>query len=94
MPADCPKERYFFGGVSIVHSLHTAIFHPLDSNMYNVFRNKSLMSLYCRTYHKLVGDLGDDHAKGEQVEAGVVLKQLTGRLLEDDEGQGEDEADV
>lgn len=47
-----------------------------------------------RTYHQLVGDLGDDHAKREQVQAGVMLKQLGGRLLEDDEGQGEDEADV
>lgn len=46
------------------------------------------------TYHQFVGDLGDDHAKGEQVETGVVLKQVAGRLLENDEGQGEDEADV
>lgn len=45
-------------------------------------------------YHQLVGDLGDDHAKGKQVQTGVVLKQVAGRLLENDEGQGEDEADV
>lgn len=44
--------------------------------------------------HQLVGDLGDGHAKGEQVETGVLLKQVAGRLLENDEGQGEDEADV
>lgn len=44
--------------------------------------------------HQLVGDLGDDHAKGEQVQAGVVLKQLARRLLVDDEGQCEEEADV
>lgn len=46
------------------------------------------------TYHQLVGDLGDDHAEGEQVQTGVVLKQVAGRLLENDEGQGEDESDV
>lgn len=45
-------------------------------------------------YHQFVGDLGDDHAEGEQVQTGVVLKQVAGRLLEDDEGQGEDESDV
>ena len=46
------------------------------------------------TYHQLVGDLGDDQAEGQEVKAGVVLKQLTRRLLEDDEGQREDESDV
>lgn len=44
--------------------------------------------------HQLVGELGDDQAKGEQVQTGVELKQLAGRLLENDEGQREDEADV
>lgn len=44
--------------------------------------------------HQFIGDLGDDHAEREQVQTGVMLKQLTGRLLENDEGQGEDEADV
>lgn len=46
------------------------------------------------TYHQLVGDLGDNHAKGEQVQTGVVLKEVAGRLLENDEGKGEDESDV
>lgn len=52
-----------------------------------------VMTIYW-TYHQLVGDLGDDHAEGKQVETGVVLEQLAGWLLEDDEGQCEDEADV
>lgn len=46
------------------------------------------------TYHQLVGDLGDHHAEGEQVQTGVVLKQVAGGLFENDEGQREDEADV
>lgn len=46
------------------------------------------------TYHQLIGDLRDHHAKGEQVQAGVVLKQVAGWLLENDEGQGEDESNV
>ena len=29
-------------------------------------------------YHQLVRDLRDDHAKGEQVQTGVVLKQVAG----------------
>lgn len=49
---------------------------------------------YKVTYHQLVGDLGNDHAKGEQIQTGVVLEQLAGRLLENDESQGEDEANV
>lgn len=46
------------------------------------------------TYHQLVGNLGDNHAKGEQVQTGVVLKQVAGWLLENDEGQCKDEANV
>lgn len=46
------------------------------------------------THHQLVGDLGDDHAKSKDVEAGVMLEQLAGGLLKNDEGQGQDEADV
>lgn len=46
------------------------------------------------SYHKLVWNLRDDHAKCEQVQAGMMLKQPTGGLLKNDEGQGEDEADV
>lgn len=45
-------------------------------------------------HHQLVGNLGDDHAEGEDVETGMMLKQLAGGLLKDDEGQGEDEAYV
>lgn len=44
--------------------------------------------------HQLVGELGDDHPEGEQVQAGVMLEQLARRLLVDDEGQREEEADV
>lgn len=47
-----------------------------------------------QTYHQLVGDLGDDHAEGEKVQAGVMLEEVARRLLENDEGQHEDEADV
>lgn len=47
-----------------------------------------------QTYHQFVGDLGNDHAKREQVQTGVIFKQLAGWLLENDEGQSEDEADV
>lgn len=46
----------------------------------------------CSTYHQLVGDLGEDHAEGEQVETGVVLKEVAGRLFENDEGQREDKS--
>lgn len=45
-------------------------------------------------HHQFVGNLGDDRAEGEDVETGMMLKQLAGGLLKDDEGQGEDEADV
>lgn len=45
-------------------------------------------------YHQLVGNLGNNHSKGEQVQTGVVLKQVAGWLLENDEGQRKDEADV
>lgn len=48
----------------------------------------------CSTYHQLVGDLGEDHAEGEQVQTGVVFKEVAGRLLENNEGQREDESDV
>ena len=48
----------------------------------------------CSSHHQLVGDLGDDHPEGEDVEAGVQLKELAGGLLKDDEGQGEDEANM
>lgn len=46
------------------------------------------------THHQLAGDLRDGHAEGEQVEAAVPLKQEAGRLLENDEGQGEHEPDL
>lgn len=46
------------------------------------------------THHQLAGDLGDGHAEGEQVQAGVALEQVAGRLLENDEGQGEHEPDL
>lgn len=46
------------------------------------------------THHQLAGDLRDGHAEGEQVQAGVALEQLAGRLLENDEGQGEHEPDL
>lgn len=47
-----------------------------------------------QTYHQLVGDLGDDHAEGQQVQTGMVLKQMAGWLLKNYEGQSEDKADV
>lgn len=47
-----------------------------------------------RTYHQLAGDLRDGHAEGEQVQAAVALKQVAGRLLENDESQGEHEPDL
>lgn len=46
------------------------------------------------TYHQLAGDLRGGHAEGEQVQAAVALKQVAGRLLENDESQGEHEPDL
>lgn len=45
-------------------------------------------------HHQFVGELGDDQAEGEDVETGMMLKQLGGGFLKDDEGQGKDEAYV
>lgn len=46
------------------------------------------------TYHQLIRDLGDHHAKCKYIKARMVLKKLTGGLFKDDEGQREDEANV
>lgn len=56
--------------------------------------NWRLCALKTWTYHQLAGDLRDCHAKGEQVQAAVPLKQLAGWLLKNDEGHWEHEPDL
>lgn len=45
-------------------------------------------------HHKFVGDFGGDEAEGEDVQTGVFLKQLDGRLFIDHHSEQDNRANV